>query len=234
LFYLESPSTFVFRLQDLRAVAGIAKERGVVTVIDNSWASPYFQNPAAFGIDLIVHSATKYLGGHSDIVAGVVAGSKERIGRLASREGVLFGGILDPFAAWLMLRGLRTLPIRMDRHQANAMRIAQFLEAHPKVAHVYYPGLESYPQKSLATSQMRGSSGLLSFELKEGGKAAAYAIVNRLKYFHIACSWGGYESLGIAIQFPNKSGGGCGWGARLSIGLETGDDLVEDLANALE
>jgi len=126
----------------------------------------------------------------------------------------------------------------MDRHQANATRIAQFLEGHPKVARVYYPGLASHPQKELANKQMRGSSGLLSFELRQGGKEAAFAFVNRLKYFHIACSWGGYESLAIAIPFTDttssEKAGGCGWGARLHIGLETGEDLVEDLASALE
>lgn len=238
LFYLESPSTFVFHLQDLAAVAAIARERGITTAIDNSWASPYFQNPAEFGIDLVIHSATKYLGGHSDIVAGVVAGPKAHLDRLAAREGALLGGILDPFAAWLMLRGLRTLPVRMDRHQANALQVATFLEGHPKVACVHYPGLASHPQHDLIKRQMRGSSGLLSIELKEGGQPVAYAFVNRLKYFHIACSWGGYESLAIAIPFAERSaaGGsaGGGWGARLHVGLETVEDLVADLDQALE
>jgi len=238
LFYLESPSTFVFHLQDLAAVSAIARERNVVTAIDNSWASPYFQNPVEFGIDLVIHSATKYLGGHSDIVAGVVCGPKAHMTELASLEGALLGGILDPFAAWLMLRGLRTLPVRMDRHQANALRIAEFLQGHRKIAAVHYPGLDSHPQRDLARRQMRGSSGLLSIELKEGGQAAAYAFINRLRYFHIACSWGGYESLAIAIPFPAVKNGepavGGGWGARLHIGLETVEDLMEDLEQALE
>jgi cystathionine beta-lyase len=240
LFYLESPSTFVFHLQDLAAISALARERSVITAIDNSWASPYFQNPAEFGIDLIIHSATKYLGGHSDIVAGVVAGPKRHIGPLSEKEGALLGGILDPFAAWLMLRGLRTLSIRLERHQQSAMRVASFLEQHPKVARVFYPGLPSHPQYELAKRQMRGTSGLLSVELKEGGQEAACAFVDRLKYFHIACSWGGYESLAIAIPFPHATGGkeegmpGCGWGARLHVGLETVEDLVEDLSQALE
>lgn len=237
LFYLESPSTFVFRLQNLSALSNIASERNIRTVIDNSWASPYFQNPADFGIDLVLHSATKYLGGHSDIVAGVVAGKREHLNDLMMEEGTLLGGILDPFAAWLMLRGIRTLPVRLDRHQVNALAVAQFLEAHPKVAHVFYPGLPSHPQYELGQQQMRGYSGLLSFELKEGGQAAAYAFVDKLRYFHIACSWGGYESLAIGIGFSSRTSGrtgGCGWGARLHIGLETVDDLLEDLDQALQ
>src|SRR5688500_5030923 len=160
LFYLESPSSLVFRLQDLPAVAQIARQRGVLTVIDNSWASPYFQNPVQFGIDLVLHSATKHLGGHSDLVAGVIMGAREHLDPIRRWEGELLGGILDPFAAWLLLRGIRTLPLRMDRHQQNALAAAQFLEGHPAVARVHYPGLASHPQHGLARRQLRGSSGL--------------------------------------------------------------------------
>jgi cystathionine beta-lyase len=241
LIYLESPSSIVFNLQDLPAVAALAKEKGITTVIDNSWASPYFQNPTELGIDLVLHSATKYLGGHSDIVAGVIIGSKERLSQIKEYEGSLLGGILDPFAAWLMLRGLRTLGVRMDRHQSSALKVAQYLEAHPKVAHVYYPGLPSHPQHELAKKQMRGYSGLLSFELKEGTQEAAYRFVDSLRYFCIAVSWGGYESLAIPMTFParkqtnaGESNGGLAWGARLHIGLETVDDLLEDLEKALK
>ena len=251
LFYLESPSSLVFRLQDLKAVAAIAKARGITTVADNSWASPYFQNPAEYGIDLIVHSATKYLGGHSDVVAGIVAGSGERIASIAKWEGALMGGILDPFGSWLILRGIRTLGIRMERHQQSAMKVARWLEQHKRVAVVHYPGLDSHPQHALGAKQLRGYSGLLSFELKEGGQSAAYAVVDALKYFQIGVSWGGYESLAIPIAFPPDSPQSAGgepvylpgigsdpsekvrWGARLHIGLETADDLLEDLDNAL-
>lgn len=235
LIYLESPSSVVFRLQDLAAVAALARERGITTVADNSWASPYFQNPADFGIDLVLHSATKYLGGHSDIVAGVVLGPKAHLDGLKDQEGCLLGGILDPFAAWLMLRGLRTLPLRMERHQANGLAVARFLEAHPKIARVHYPGLPSHPQYELARRQMRGSSGLLSFELKDGGQAAAFAMVDRLRYFAIGVSWGGFESLAVPFGFPSEERGGeMRWGARLHVGLETVEDLLEDLDSALK
>jgi cystathionine beta-lyase/cystathionine gamma-synthase len=224
----------VFRQQDLRAVAGIAAERGILTVIDNSWASPYFQNPTEFGIDLVLHSGTKYLGGHSDIVAGVVMGSRAHIDSLKVREGELFGGILDPFAAWLMLRGLRTLPVRLDRHQETALEIARFLEGHPAVSRVHYPGLRSDPQYELSRRQLRGESGLLSFELKRGTKEAACAVVDGLHYFGIGVSWGGFESLAIPITLPDDGRAGePSWGIRLHAGLETADDLLEDLHEAL-
>jgi len=236
LIYLESPSSVVFRLQDLAAVAALAKAHGVMTVVDNSWASPFFQNPTDLGIDLVLHSATKYLGGHSDIVAGVIMGPKAHLTGLKEQEGCLLGGILDPFAAWLMLRGLRTLPLRMERHQANGLAVARFLEDHPQVARVRYPGLPSHPQYDLGRRQMRGYSGLLSFELKDGGQTAAFAFVNRLRYFGIGVSWGGYESLAIPFSFPpdDDPGGPIRWGARLHVGLETLDDLLEDLDTALK
>ena len=254
LFYLESPSSLVFKLQNLRAIADIAQERGIITVTDNSWASPYFQNPAEYGIDLIVHSATKYLSGHSDVVAGVVAGPAERIRSIARLEGSLIGGILDPFASWLALRGIRTLAVRMERHQQSASMIARWLTEHPKIAVVHYPGLESHPQYALGRRQLRGYSGLLSFELKDGGRQAAYDVVDRLRYYRIGVSWGGYESLAIPIAFPpdgpRAADGeavylpGVGperfrdeearWGARLHIGLETVEDLLEDLEAALK
>ncbi len=244
LFYLESPSSVVFKLQDLRAVAQIARERGVTTVADNSWASPYFQNPLDCGIDLVLHSATKYLGGHSDIVAGVVAGENRYMDSISTNEGAQLGGILDPFASWLMIRGLRTLALRMERHQQSGLAVAKFLEANPKVAVVHYPGLESHPQHDLAKRQMQGSSGLLSFELKDGTQDDAFAFVNALHYFGIGVSWGGFESLAIPIGFrkqapvhypgvTQKPTDEIRWGARLHIGLETVNDLLEDLSRAL-
>jgi cystathionine beta-lyase len=247
LYYLESPSSLVFNMQDLAAVSALSKTRGITTVIDNSWASPYFQNPLEYGIDLVLHSATKYLGGHSDIVAGVVMGSRGHMDEIKREEGGLLGGILDPFAAWLMLRGVRTLAIRMERHQSSAIAVARYLETHPRVARVFYPGLPSHPQYELGRAQLRGYSGLLSFALKEGGQESAFRVVNALRYFHIGVSWGGYESLAIPIGFPadkrrepgylpgvGESRGGLQWGARLHIGLETLDDLLDDLENALK
>ena len=232
LFYLESPTSLVFHLQDLPAVAALAKERGITTVVDNSWASPYFQNPAEFGIDLVLHSATKYLGGHSDIVAGVVMGPKERLEELKAWEGRLLGGILDPFAAWLMLRGIRTLPVRMDRHQQTGLAAAAFLEGHAQVARVYYPGLSSHPQYELGRRLMRGNSGLLSFQLKEPGREAVCQVVDRLRYFGIGVSWGGFESLAIPVLLNAE--GEPGWGIRIHVGLETAEDLLDDLDHALE
>ncbi len=241
LFYVESPSSIVFHLQNLREVSALAKEHGIITVADNSWASPYFQNPTEFGIDMVVHSATKYLGGHSDIVAGVLAGRKEHLNAIKEHEGTLLGGILDPFAAWLMLRGLRTLSVRLDRHQQSALKVATFLECHPRVKCVNYPGLESHPQSDLVKSQLRGSSGLLSFEFKDGTKEMSHRFVNALNYFRIAVSWGGYESLAIPIAVPDKhreledvKSNTMSWGSRLHIGLENIEDILEDLDHALK
>lgn len=239
LYYLESPSSLVFALQDIEAVVALARERGIVTAIDNSWASPYFQNPVEAGVDLVLHSATKYLGGHSDILGGVVAGSAQRMQRIASDEGALLGAVLDPFAAWLMIRGLRTLALRMERHQSNAMAVATFLAEHPAVERVFYPGHPSHPQHGLAKRQLRGFSGLLSFSLKDGDQRKAFAFVNGLKYFGIGVSWGGFESLAIPLPFPKdpfaakKSDSEAAWGARLHIGLETVEDLLTDLDEAL-
>jgi cystathionine beta-lyase len=238
LLYLESPSSVVMKQQDLEAVAAIAKAHGAATICDNSWASPYFQNPLRWGIDLVVHSATKYLGGHSDIVAGVVIGGGERMERLITEEGQLIGGILDPFAAWLLIRGLRTLPIRMERHQQNAMRIALALQAHPAVAAVYYPGLPSYPQGDLTCKQLRGTSGLFSFELKQQGREATHAFADALRYFGLGCSWGGFESLVVPTVMPahavGATDGKSHWVVRLHIGLESADDLWDDLESALK
>ena len=158
--YLESPSSLLFRLQDLAAVAKLAKERGIVTMIDNSWASPLFQRPLQLGIDVSIHTASKYLGGHSDIVAGVVAGRQEFIDSLLLKEYALLGATLSPFEAWLCLRGMRTLGVRMQRHHESALSIARTLEQHPKVRRVIHPGLESHPQHELAKRQMSGYGGL--------------------------------------------------------------------------
>lgn len=233
LIFLESPSTMVFRLQDIRAVTALAKERNIVTALDNSWCSPYFQNPADMGVDLVIHSATKYLGGHSDLVAGVVAGARTHVDAIASREGSLLGSILDPFAAWLMLRGLRTLALRMERHQSNALAVARFLEQHPRVSRVHYPGLPSHPQYELGRRQMRGTSGLMSFELKDATREDVFRVLDRLRYFRIGVSWGGFESLALPVRFPAPPSPPECWGARIHVGLETVEDLLEDLDNAL-
>ena len=237
LFFLESPSSYVMKQQDLHAVATIAQAHGITTACDNSWASPLYQSPLRLGIDLSIHSATKYLGGHSDIVAGVVVGNEPHMKRLVLDEGLLLGGILDPFAAWLLLRGLRTLPVRMAQHQQNARRLARALCAHSAVKTVFYPGLDSDVQAELTARQLRGTTGLMSIELRTPGREAAFRFVNGLHHFGIGCSWGGFESLAVpaAISAAHVDGGeGVRWLIRLHIGLESADALWEDLRTALE
>jgi len=233
LIYLETPSTALFELQDLEAVARLARSRGIATACDSSNATPFFQNPIRHGVDLSVHTATKYLGGHSDLVAGLIVGSKERITNIVKNEGELLGGVIDPFASWLMLRGLRTLPVRMERHHQSAAAVAKFLSSDARVARVFYDGLDSHPQAALARRQMRGHSGMLSFELKDGGREKAFRVVDALEYFCIAVSWGGYESLAIPLEVPDPATGRKMWIIRLSIGLESVEDLKADLDQAL-
>ncbi len=238
LFYLETPSSMIFKQQDLRAITAIAREHGIATIADNSWATPVYQNPIRFGVDLVLHSATKYLGGHSDIVAGVVAGSEARMKKLQAEEGCLLGGILDPFASWLLIRGLRTLPVRLQRHQESATKIANALLDHPAVAAVYYPGLRTDRQPEITRTQLRGTSGLFSVEFKQSGPEAVRRFVNSLKYFGIGCSWGGFESLAIPAGAMEKSLGGVGTAhrsfVRLHIGLESAEDLWDDIEAALK
>lgn len=236
LIYLESPNTFLFEVFDLRAIAKIAKENGIYTIIDNTWATPYFQNPIEYGIDIVVHSASKYLGGHSDVVAGVAVTNKDLIKGI-DRNVHLLGGIIGPFEAWLILRGLRSLPARMELHQSNAIKIAEFLNEHPRVIKVNYPGLKTNPYHQLAVSQMRGFSGLMSFEI-EGGKEELRKFINSLQIFTIAVSWGGYESLVIPGEQVFKDRidvkDGSSQLIRISVGLEDADDLIADLDNALK
>lgn len=233
LYYAESPSSLVFAIQDLAAIAALARSRGVATICDNSYATAYFQRPLALGIDLVAHTATKYLGGHSDLVAGMVVGSRERMRPLIENEGKLLGGVLDPFAAWLMLRGLRTLAVRLDRHQSSARTIARLLGEHPRVARVFHPGLATHPGRAIAARQMTGTSGMLSFTLRDGSRETAHRLVDALRYFCIAVSWGGYESLAIPLQLRQPGAAEAEWGVRLSVGLEHVDDLIEDLSAGL-
>ena len=237
LFFLESPSSYVMKQQDMQAIAALAQAHGITTACDNSWASPLYQSPLRLGIDLSIHSATKYLGGHSDIVAGVVVGHESHMKRLVMDEGLLLGGILDPFAAWLLLRGLRTLPVRMAQHQQNARRIARALCAHSAVQAVYYPGLDSDAQPELTARQLRGTSGLMSIELRDQSREAAFRFVNGLENFGIGCSWGGFESLALPASIPAKhidGGAGNRRLVRMHIGLESADTLWEDIRASLE
>ncbi|CAL2095183.1 aminotransferase class I/II-fold pyridoxal phosphate-dependent enzyme [Tenacibaculum sp. 190524A02b] len=243
LIYLESPSSVILNLQDIEAVAKIAKPKGIKTIIDNTWASPIYQKPLAMGVDFEIHSCSKYIGGHSDVVAGVVIGSEKNINNLFVHEFELFGAKIAPFEAWLLLRSLRTLKIRMDQHQKSTLKVAQFLEKHPKVRKVNYPGLESFPQYELGQKQMSGYSGLLSFQLNTDDLDKIKAFFNGLSLFQIGVSWGGHESLiyAPAISYLKElteeqfKGLGINLGdMRISIGLEAAEDLINDLNANLE
>jgi cystathionine gamma-lyase len=233
LIYLESPSSLVFRLQDLSAVAALAKAHGIATVIDNTWSTPLFQNPLKFGIDIVVHSASKYLGGHSDILGGVIVSNADTIEQIARKERLMFGAVMDPHQAWLLIRSLRTLPVRMERHQANALKVAAFLENHPQVSAVLYPGLRSHPQYELGRRQMTGYSGLMSF-IPKCTPEQALEMIHTLRMFEIGPSWGGFESLISCIPVDGEWADitGLPQGSalvRISVGLENVDSLIDDL-----
>lgn len=233
LYYLESPSSVLFRLQDLAQVSGVARSRGIATVCDNSYSSPIHQQPATLGVDIVVHSATKYLGGHSDVVAGALCTDAERFGKLLDSEISLLGAALSPFPAWLLLRGLRTLPIRVKAVGETAMRVAQYLLERPEVAEVFYVGLPDYPQADLRDRQMSGSTGLVTFRPKSQDEEKIIKFVEALKVFSIGVSWGGHESLAVPLQMKPQDWNEEKWLVRLYCGLEHSDDLVADLGQAL-
>ena len=237
LLYFESPSSNIFRILPIREITAFAKERGVVTVMDNTWATPLYQNPLDLGVDYSIHSATKYLGGHSDVIAGVVVGQQEAMDALREKQRAGWGGCLDPFAAWLLTRSLRTFEIRMKQHSETAGRVAEYLQAPPKVKKVYYPGLKQHEGHELAKTQMRGFSGLMSMVLN-ADKEQSMKFVKSLELFQEGPSWGGFESVvntpGITtakeiIEFEGVPEGLI----RLSIGLESAESLMEDLEQAL-
>ncbi len=236
LFYMESPTSWVMEAHDVGALAAIGKRHGAVTVIDNSWASPVFQQPISLGVDLVVHSASKYLGGHSDVVSGVVAGSKAMIDRIRAETYPYLGGKMSPFDAWLLIRGLRTLPLRMKAHQASALDIATRLQALDVVEKVCHPGLANRLPPGL-----NGTSGLFSFILKEGVDVRAFA--DRLKLFKLGVSWGGHESLIVPGEVvleqkaqPNSAHtfGISARSVRLHVGLEGTEALWNDLEPAIK
>jgi cystathionine beta-lyase len=236
LIYLESPNTMTFELQDLRAVATIAREHGIVTACDNSYATPLYQNPADFGIDLVIHSATKYISGHSDVVAGVICGSAERIRKIFHSEFLTLGGIISPHDAWLLLRGLRTLPVRLEQSRKNAEILATWFEHQPCVEKVIYPFLPSFPQSELARRQMRNASGLFSVIFRADDLKRIERFCDSLKLFLLAVSWGGFESL----VFPALTFGADEEGrdvpanlVRFYAGLENPEDLLADVQKSL-
>jgi len=233
LVWLENPGTMLFRTMDIEAIAGVARAHGALTCIDNSWASPLYQKPIRHGVDIVVHSATKYIGGHSDVIAGAVITTAERMETIFYRAFMLNGGILAPFDAWLLLRGMRTMPVRMRQHEADGLRVAEFLRSRTEAAAVYHP---AFGEPSLS---LTGHSGLFSFEIAAGEFEAVRTFIDGLERFRIGISWGGVESLVIS---PNRGDNLRYLDAqrmphglvRLSIGLEGADALIEDIGTSLD
>jgi len=240
VLYTETPTNPTLGVVDLRKVAALGRRHKIMTIVDNTFASPVLQKPLALGLDAVVHSATKYLGGHSDLIAGAVIGSREFIARVRQRV-IYLGGSMDPSAAFLLIRGLKTLELRVRRQCATAMAVARFLERHPKVARVHYPGLASHPSHRLARRQMSGFGGMLAFEPK-GGLPAARRFCDRTRIFMLAASLGGVESLIVLPEYTSHykmsakelAAAGIGPGTvRVSVGLEDAADLIADLKQAL-
>ena len=239
LLYLESPNTLTYDLQDLAACAAFAKANGLITAIDNSYCSPIFQNPARFGIDIVLHSGTKYLNGHSDVVVGVLCGSKAMCEKLFYSELMTLGGVISPNDAAMVIRGLRTLPIRMQKSDESAAWIVEKLYNHPKVEAVYYPFHESFPQYQLAKVQMRGCGGLFSVNFKSDSMENVENFIHALQHFAMAVSWGGHESLVIPTvgfyNIPGRANSPLPYTfARFYIGLEEKEWLWADLEQALD
>ena len=240
LLFVETPNNPMLGITEIEAVAALAHTRGAAAIADNTWATPYNQTPLTLGADVVVHSATKYLGGHHDVTAGVIVGRAEFIKR-AKRQVRIFGATADPFGAWLVIRGLATLALRVERQNASARRVAEFLAGHPKVAKVYYPGLAAHPGHAVARRQMRGFGGMLSFEIK-GGYEAGVRAFEALQVCKRATSLGGISTLvshpaGISsVQMPKdvREAAGIAEGLiRVSVGIEDVDDLLNDFEQAL-
>ena len=237
LIYLESPNTFSFDVQNLAAITKLAKANSILTMIDNSYCSPIYQQPITYGIDLVAQSATKYLAGHSDVVAGVVTGKKELLQQIFNNEYMNIGTALAPQNAWLLLRGLRTLPIRLEKISKNAAKVIDYLENHPKVAQVLHPFSKKNRDLALAKQQMKKCGGLFSVILKEPELEKIEVFCNSLKHIIMAVSWGGYESLifpaaaGISkADFDNTNKRHVL--IRIYVGLEEPDYLIADLEQA--
>ena len=237
IIYLESPVSNVFSMQDLEQIAKLAKSRGIATIVDNTWATPLFQNPLLFGIDVVVHSASKYLGGHSDIIGGVLISSKEIAESIMHNERGMYGAVMDPHQAWLLTRGLRTLPLRMEKHQQSGLEVAKFLQEHPLVEKVFYPGLKEHPQYELGQKQMSGYCGLMSF-IPKGAVLPITSMPKAMDIFEVGPSWGGFESLmnfpgaGITPEASELTGIPAGL-VRISVGLENVQSIMEDLDRGL-
>jgi cystathionine gamma-synthase len=238
IVWVETPTNPLLGVADLAALAAIAHDSGAILAVDNTFASPYLQQPLAHGADVVIHSTTKYVGGHSDVVGGALVTNDDALGDELAYHQNAMGAVSGPFDAWLTLRGVKTLGVRMDRHCDNAERVVEFLTGHPKVAQVLYPGLPEHPGHEVAAKQMRRFGGMVSFRAA-GDEEAAVAICNRAKLFVLGESLGGVESL---IEHPARMTHASAAGSplevpgdlvRLSVGIETVDDLVADLEQAL-
>jgi cystathionine gamma-synthase len=236
--WVETPTNPLLSVADIAALARVAHDAGALLVVDNTFASPYLQQPLALGADVVVHSTTKYIGGHSDVVGGALVVADAALAEKLAFQQNATGAVSGPFDAWLTLRGVRTLGVRMDRHCQNAQRVADLLAAHPRVTEVFYPGLTSHPGHEVAAKQMRGFGGVVSFRVA-GGEAEAVAVCGRTRLFTLGESLGGVESL---IEHPGRMTHASVAGSalevpadliRLSVGIETCDDLLDDLGSAL-
>jgi len=242
MLWLETPSNPLLNIVDLEMVVDIAKQHNLMTVIDNTFATPYFLRPIGYGVDLVVHSTTKYLNGHCDVVGGAVVTTTDELSQRVQFLLNAMGTCASPFDCWLVLRGIETLPVRMKRHEENAIAVANYLKGHPAVEKVFFPGLESHPGHEIAKRQMKGFGGVVSFEVK-GGIESVNTFLRRLKVFYLAESLGSVASLAehpatmshasMPKDYREKIGITDGL-IRLSVGLENIDDLVEDLGQALE
>ena len=237
-FYLESPNSWSFAIQDIQAVATLARERGITTLIDNSYCTPLYQRPVELGIDLSMQTATKYIGGHSDTLGGVLSGSHAMMKKIYDSEYLNIGSGIQPFNARLLLRGLRTLPTRLERISHTTRKLVQFLKGHPAIETVLFPLDPDFPQYELASRQMNGACGLFTFAIKTRERAAIVRFCEQLRHIRMAVSWGGYESLiipkcaGIAPDLFNPDEVQHRW-VRMYAGLEDADYLQADLDQAL-
>jgi len=239
VIYVETPTNPTLKVVDLSKIADLGRDKGITVVVDSTFASPYNLKPIKFGVDVVVQSATKYLGGHNDVTAGIVSSSKSFIKDLKKMRRHL-GGTLDPIAAWLLLRGLKTLGLRMERHNSNGLKVAKYLENHPKVKKVYYPGLPSHPQHSVAKQQMKGFGGVVSFEI-HGTFETTMKFVENLKLCYLAASLGGTETLAtqpvtsshyFVDEEERKKAGVTNQLVRLALGIEDPEDIIADLEQA--
>lgn len=240
LIILESPATYVFTVIDIAAITAIAKRHGIRTYIDNTYCTPLFQKPLDLGVDIVMHTMSKYIGGHSDIIGGVLVSKDDDLMRkIIGQTREWFGGVIGPMEAWLAIRGLRTLDARLRCHQETAIAVAEYLENHPKIKKVYYTGLANHPQADIIAKQQTGHTGLMSF-IPDAPAEKSVSLINDLKLFGKGCSWGGFESLALAplykasaeelafLEFPDGRGL-----IRIHCGLEGKDNLLEDMDKAL-